>query len=288
MLRRRRRTPKPPSAPAPRAGAVPGSRRRARPDAPVPPELIVTPQLRERAKARAGAQPAKAPAKAQAPKASAGGADDVVLVTGFEPFGGDARNPSWEVCERLPGAIAGLRVEVCRVACEFRRSIEALAEAIERHRPALVVCLGLAPGRTHLGVERVAINVDDARIADNAGAQPVDEPIAASGPAAYFATLPVKVMVAAMRAAGVPAEVSNSAGTYVCNHLMYGVLHYLAASGTRARAGLIHLPYADEQVLGKPQVASMALATMVKGVETAIAAAQDTTRDVKLAAGRID
>jgi pyroglutamyl-peptidase len=218
----------------------------------------------------------------------ASGDEHVVLVTGFEPFGGEARNPSWEVCERLASRVGGLRVETCRVPCEFRRAIEVVTEAIERHRPALVLCLGLAPGRTHLGVERVAINVDDARIADNAGAQPIDEPIAASGPPAYFATVPVKAMVAAMRAAGVPAEVSNSAGTYVCNHVMYGVLHYLAAGGRRARAGFIHVPFAQEQVLDRKDTPSIALSTMVAGVEAAIAAAHGRVRDVKLAAGALD
>ena len=175
----------------------------------------------------------------------------MVLVTGFEPFGGEKANPSWDICKQLAGEIAGMRVETCRVPCEFRRSIEVVADAIERHHPVLVICLGQAGGRARLGVERVAINVDDARMPDNAGARPVDEPIAANGPPAYFATLPVKAMAAAMRAAGVPAEVSNSAGTYVCNHLMYGVLHYLAASGHRARAGFIHVPYSEEQVLDK-------------------------------------
>ena len=200
-------------------------------------------------------------------------AASVVLVTGFEPFGGEARNPSWELCQRLPRLVAGMRVETCLVPCEFGRAIEVAVAAIERHRPALVVCLGLAGGRAHVCVERVAINVDDARIADNAGARPVDERIAARGPAAYFATLPVKEMAAAMRAAGVPAEVSDSAGTYVCNHLMYGVLHFLAAGEPPARAGFVHLPYCEEQVLDKPGTPALSLATMARGVEAAIAAA---------------
>ena len=220
--------------------------------------------------------------------AQGAGAESVVLVTGFEPFGGEARNPSWDVCERLPAAVAGLRVEACRVPCEFRRAIEVAAQAIERHRPVLVLCLGLAPGRTHMGVERVAINVDDARIPDNAGAQPIDEPVAANGPPAYFATVPVKAMVAAMRAAGVPAEVSNSAGTYVCNHLMYGVLHHLAATGGRVRAGFIHVPFAQEQVVDRRDTPSIALAAMAAGVEAAIAAAAQRVRDVRLAAGALD
>jgi pyroglutamyl-peptidase len=211
-----------------------------------------------------------------------------VLVTGFEPFGGEASNPSWDICNRLPREIAGMRVEICRVPCEFRRSIEVVAAAIDRHQASLIISIGQAGGRTHLGVERVAINVDDARIPDNSGSQPIDETIAANGPTAYLSTLPVKAMVEAMRAAGVPATVSNSAGTYVCNHLMYGVLHYLAASGIDARAGFIHVPYAEEQVLDKPDAASMALATMTRGVEAAIAAAKAHVRDLEIAGGTLD
>jgi pyroglutamyl-peptidase len=213
----------------------------------------------------------------------------VVLVTGFEPFNGERTNPSWEICGRLPRTIGGLRVETCRVPCEFRRAMDVVAKAMERHRPAMVLCLGQAGGRAHLSVERVAINMDDARIADNAGASPVDERIAPDGPAAYFATLPVKAMVAAMRAAGVPAEISNSAGTYVCNHLMYGVLHFIAqTSPSPARAGFIHVPYAEEQVLDKPAIAAMAIATMARGVVAAIAAAAGTMRDLREAGGTTD
>jgi pyroglutamyl-peptidase len=213
----------------------------------------------------------------------------VVLVTGFDPFGGEQLNPSWEVCTRLPRTVAGLRVEIARIPCEFRRSIEVAAEAIERHRPKLVICLGQAGGRAHLSVERVAINIDDARNADNCGAAPVDEAIAPDGPPAYFATLPVKAMAGAMRAAGVPAEVSNSAGTYVCNHLMYGVLHFLAHRGEgHVRAGFIHIPYAEDQVLDKPGIAAMSIATMVKGVEAAIAAASRHDQDVKVSEGTLD
>jgi pyroglutamyl-peptidase len=137
-----------------------------------------------------------------------------------------------------------------------------------------------------LSVERLAINVDDARSPDNGGAQPVDEPIATHGPAAYFATLPIKAMAQAARAAGVPAEVSNTAGTYVCNHLMYGVLHYLAASGSHARAGFIHVPYAEAQVVDKPGQPSMSVAAMVRGIEAAIAAALEYPSDLKISEGK--
>ncbi len=301
MLRRRRKTPKVVETAAPRGGPASRSRRRPRPDAHVPPELFVPPQVEAAVVAKA--EPAKPKAHAASnprperkreqgtgARAAKGGAGPhaAVLVTGFEPFGDEPRNPSWEICERLPRTIAGLRVEILRVPCEFRHAIEATAEAIERHDPRLVLCLGLAGGRTHMSVERVAINVDDARIADNAGAQPIDDAVAANGPPAYFATLPVKAMVAAMHAAAVPAEVSNSAGTYVCNHLMYGVLHFLAASGRDARAGFIHVPYSEEQVLGKRGVASMSLATMVRGVEAAITAATAHARDARHFGGSLD
>jgi pyroglutamyl-peptidase len=211
-----------------------------------------------------------------------------VLVTGFEPFDGDDTNPSWEACTRLPREIERLRVEVCRVPCEFRRAIEVVAAAIERHRPSIVLCLGLASGRTHMGVERVAINIDDARIPDNAGMQPIDEPIAANGPPAYFATVPVKAMVAAMHEKGVPAEVSNTAGTFVCNHLMYGVLHFLAASGLATRAGFIHVPCDEALALSKRGMASMSLATMARGVEAAIAAAHAHAEDIAASGGALD
>jgi len=211
-----------------------------------------------------------------------------VLVTGFEPFGGEDTNPSWEICRQLPAAIGRARVHTLRVPTEFRRAIEVVAGEIERLDPALVILLGQAGGRPCLSVERVAINVDDARIADNAGWQPVDEPVAPAGPAAYFATVPIKAMTAAIREAGVPAEVSNSAGTFVCNHLLYGVLHYLAASGRTARAGFIHVPWLEGQAVTRPGQPAMALATMVRGVEAAIAAALDTAVDVKMAAGTLD
>lgn len=284
MLRRRKKDQRdrkrPPRvgayAPLPPAPAPQGSRRRARREAPVPPELLLRsepppPILREH-------KPRKA--------AKAG---DVVLVTGFDPFGGEQLNPSWEICRQLAGTtIGGLPVEACKVPCEFRRAIETVTAAIERHRPALVICLGQAGGRAQMSVERVAINVDDARIADNSGAHPIDEPIAIEGPAAYFATVPVKAMARAMRAAHVPALVSNTAGTYVCNHLMYGVLHFLAASGNPARAGFVHVPYAEEQVLDKPAMPALALDSMVRGVRAAIEAAHRHASDIRVPEGTLD
>jgi pyroglutamyl-peptidase len=259
-------------------------RRRGRSHVPVPPELQVR---AEHLKPTAPAAPA-APAASTRERRRPARDDLVVLVTGFDPFGGEQLNPSWDVCKRLPREIAGHRVETCKVPCEFRASIEVVAEAIERHQPAIVVSLGQAGGRAHLTVERVAINIDDARIDDNSGARPVDEPIAPKGPAGYFATLPIKAMTAAIRKAGVPAHVSNSAGTYVCNHLMYGVLHFIAASGRRVRAGFMHLPYAEAQVLEKPGVPALSLESMARGVEAAIAAACEHREDIKVAEGALD
>jgi pyroglutamyl-peptidase len=227
--------------------------------------------------ARAGAAEARGPSR-----------HPPVLVTGFEPFGGEDTNPSWEICRGLPAAIGHSHVHTLRVPTEFRRSIEVVAEAIGELDPALVILLGQAGGRASLSVERVAINVDDARIADNAGWQPVDEPVAPAGPAAYLATAPIKALVAAIREAGIPAEVSNSAGTFVCNHLFYGVLHFLAASGRATRAGFIHVPWLESQAIARPGEPSMALASMVRGVEAAIAVALDTAVDVKMAAGKLD
>jgi pyroglutamyl-peptidase len=294
---RAHRSPAPTSSLA--AGNATRSRRRGRSDAQVPPELILKPEMKAAmlqtakpspsrdTRAATPHPPAKSPPPVAAPQKSHGRPDEVVIVTGFEPFSGEKTNPSWELCRQL-GEIPGMRIETCLVPCEFRRAIEVVAEAIERLHPTLVFCLGQAGSRQRLGVERVAINVDDARIPDNAGAQPVDEFIAANGPPAYFASIPVKAMVLAMRAAGVPAEVSNSAGTFVCNHLMYGVLHYLAESGHRARAGFIHVPYSEEQVLDKPSTPSMSIATMVKGVRAGIMAAHEHHHDIRAAEGALD
>lgn len=281
MLRRRKKdqrdAKRPPRAHPASVRDPPASagRRRARTDAPVPAELRIP--------ERTTPTPISQPAKSTPTPIS------VVLVTGFDPFGGERLNPSWEICRLLAGrTIAGRRIEACKVPCEFRASVDAVAKAIDKHRPGLVICLGQAGGRAHLSVERVAINVDDARIADNAGTRPVDEPIERDGPPAYFATVPVKAMTQAMRAAGVPAQVSNSAGTYVCNHVMYGVLHFLATRNNVARAGFIHVPYAEAQVLDKPAMPALSIATMVRGVEAAIEAAINNATDLKVSEGALD
>lgn len=208
-----------------------------------------------------------------------------VLLTGFEPFGEDAGNPSWEAVRMLDGArIAGHRVVARCLAVEFDRSLKQLRAAIRETRPTLVICVGLAGGRAQLSLERIGINVDDARIADNAGAQPVDTPIVADGPAAYFARLPLKAMMLALREAGIPAEVSQTAGTYVCNHVLYGLMHALRAK-PRVRGGFIHVPYSPEQAARHPGAASLPVGTVADGLRIAVRTALTTDEDVRVAAG---
>ncbi len=211
-----------------------------------------------------------------------------VLVTGFEPFGGEPVNPSWQVARALDGRVVGGHpvVAAC-LPCVFDEALAVLDGALARCAdPVLVVALGQAAGRSDFSVERVAINVDDARIADNAGAQPVDRPVVAGAPAAYFATLPIKAVVAALRAAGLPASVSQSAGTFVCNHVFYGLMHRLAAR-PGVRGGFIHLPLLPEQAARASGQPSLPLATLVQGVETAIACALATPHDLAVGEGSV-
>lgn len=193
-----------------------------------------------------------------------------ILVTGFDPFGGESINPAWEAVKRLPDVLLEQPVIKLEVPTIFGESGAVLQEAILNHQPDLVILVGQAGGRNGITVERVAINLDDARIPDNAGNQPLDEVIQATGEAAYFSSLPIKAMVAAIRQAGLPASVSNSAGTFVCNHLMYQAL--FATNGTSARAGFIHVPFIPSQTVAKT-APSMNLTDIVKGLTAAIEAA---------------
>ena len=207
-----------------------------------------------------------------------------VLVTGFDPFGGSLVNPSWDAVHALHGReVAGHRIVGAELPTVFGASLRRLEALLEEHRPRLVVCTGQAGGRAALSLERVAINVNDARIADNAGAKPVDTPVVADGPAAYFTTLPIKAMLQALLDAGVRAEVSQTAGTFVCNHAFYGLMHLLAAPQWRGvRGGLVHVPWLPQQ--GQP---SMRLEDVVRGLEVAIACALSTHDDIRKEAGAL-
>lgn len=208
-----------------------------------------------------------------------------VLITGFEPFGGERLNPSWEVVKQLNDMeLVGTRIVARQLPCVFGAALEALNAAIEEVQPLMVLAVGQAGGRTDITIERVAINVDDARIPDNQGQQPVDEPIVAGGPAAYFSTLPIKAMVSSMREAGIPASISQTAGTYVCNHVMYGLLHRL--SGQReVKGGFIHIPYLPEQAAAHPGAPSMAASTVLFALELAVSIALQVEHDLKVAGG---
>lgn len=207
-----------------------------------------------------------------------------VLLTGFEPFGGDPLNPSGAIAQQLDGVeIEGHRVVGAVLPVTFGQSVAGLKRLLKQHRPALVVGLGLAASRAEITPERVAINVDDARLPDNAGRQPVDRPVVARGPAAYWSTLPIKAIVAELQRNGVPATVSQTAGTFVCNHVFYALMHELARSRTKVRGGFIHLPPQDEQA--KAGQASLPLRTMRDAVVVAIEVALRRKRDARVAGG---
>ena len=209
-----------------------------------------------------------------------------LLLTGFTPFAGETINPALEAVKHVKPEIAGMEIVKLEVPTVFGESVRLVAEAIEREQPDFVLSVGQAGGRAAVTPERVAINVDDARIPDNAGQQPIDVPIFADGENAYFATLPVKAMAEAIREAGLPSALSNTAGTYVCNHLMYGVLYHLNRHHKSAKAGFIHVPYIPEQTADKPGVPFMPLDDIVRALEAAIAAIPEHETDIKTAYGR--
>jgi len=203
-----------------------------------------------------------------------------VLLTGFEPFGGEALNSSAEVARELHGAtLARHHLTSVLLPCVFGAALKELKLQLKLVAPAIVICLGQAGNRAAITPERVALNLDDARIADNAGQQPLDRPVVKGAPAAYFSTLPIKAIVHELRAAGIPAALSATAGSFVCNHVFYGLLHRLARHAPTVRGGFIHLPRLPEQAApGEP---SMTLETMTRGIRLAVEAAVTYRRDVK-------
>lgn len=211
-----------------------------------------------------------------------------LLLTAFEPFGGEAINPALEAVRRVPDKIGGVQVVRLEVPTVFRASIDTVAAAIAREQPDAVLCVGQAGGRFGITPERVAINLDDAAIPDNAGSQPVDSPIFADGAPAYFSTLPIKAMVQAIRAAGLPASVSNTAGTFVCNHLMYGVLYTLEKHYPGVRGGFVHVPFAPGQAACRTvPTPSMSLDDMARGLAAAIRAIEANPADLAVSEGAL-
>ncbi|MEO6926544.1 MAG: pyroglutamyl-peptidase I [Rhodanobacter sp.] len=211
-----------------------------------------------------------------------------ILLTGFDPFGGETVNPSWEAVRALHGRrVGGHQIVARQLPTEFAVSLRVLKAAMRELKPAIVLGVGQAGGRAQLSLERVAINLQDARIPDNSGAQPIDEAVIADGPAAYFSTLPLKTMLAALQDAGVPAMISHSAGTYVCNHIAYAMLHF-SAKARGVRAGFIHIPYLPVQAAQLRDAPSMAQADVERALLIALRVATATQRDRKLVGGSID
>lgn len=210
-----------------------------------------------------------------------------VLITGFDPFGGETTNPSYEAIKLLPNVINNVEIIKLEIPTVFNKSITKVAEAMVLHQPDIVINVGQAGGRFDITPERVAINQDDARILDNEGNQPIDSSIASDGEAAYFATLPIKSIVKNIKAANVPASVSNTAGTFVCNHIMYGVLNIIDKTPefSHIKAGFIHVPFITSQVIDKPNMPSLTLEQIATGLEIAIRTAIEVDTDEKIIGG---
>lgn len=210
-----------------------------------------------------------------------------ILVTGFDPFGGEAVNPSIETVKRLPDQIAGAGIIRLQIPTVRGRSLQVIEEAIRQYDPDVILCVGQAGGRAQISVERVGINVDDFRIPDNEGNQVTDQPIYPDGPDAYFVTVPIKAMVERIRSRKIPAGISNTAGTFVCNHVTYGVCHLIATKYPGKRSGFIHIPFLPEQVLEKGNMPSMPGEMMTEALCAAIEAIVDTRKDIRAGGGAI-
>jgi len=211
-----------------------------------------------------------------------------ILITGFDPFGGATINPAYEAVKRLPNQIGEAKLTKLEIPTVFKKDGEVLREAIEMKTPDVVLCIGQAGGRSMITVEKVAINLMEARIPDNEGQQPMDEPIAAGAKTAYFASLPVKAMVQNMKDHGIPAGVSYTAGTFVCNDIMYRLLHMIDTDYPNMRGGFIHVPYLPEQGVSLADgTATMSADVIAQALTYAIEAIVQHEDDIKGVGGTI-
>lgn len=210
----------------------------------------------------------------------------MILLTGFEPFGGETTNPSWLAASQAKTILRaeGLAAEAVELPCVFGESARVLRGALEEVRPGLVVCVGLAGGRDRVSLERIAINCDDARIPDNAGNRPVDQAVVTGGPAAYFSTLPIKAAWQALNDAGIPADVSQTAGTYVCNHIFYALMYELQ-SRPGTRGGFVHVPFGPGQLPQGNRAPALPVETTARALAVVVRTALATQVDLKLPAG---
>lgn len=210
-----------------------------------------------------------------------------ILVTGFDPFGGESINPALEAVKKISNNIDGVEIIKIEVPTVFKKSIDTLDKAMEEHKPDVVLCVGQAGGRFDITPEKVAINLDDARIKDNEGNNPIDELIFKDGETAYFSSLPVKAIVKNIKENNIPSSVSYSAGTFVCNHIMYGLLYLIDKKYKNVKGGFIHVPFIPSQVLEKKNMPSMALEDITKGLEFALKAIIENKEDIKETGGKI-
>ncbi|MGW7926034.1 pyroglutamyl-peptidase I [Staphylococcus xylosus] len=208
-----------------------------------------------------------------------------ILITGFDPFGGEEINPALEAVKLLPDNIEGHTIDKLEIPTVFHKSKHVLEVRMKQYDYDIVLAIGQAGGRFELTPERVGINVDDARIEDNEGQQPIDECIQQDGAAAYFSNLPVKRMTEAIKANGVPARLSNTAGTFVCNHILYQLGYLHATQFPHIKFGFIHVPFIPEQVVDRPEKPSMSVETIRKGLNAALEAIIESDEDIKVALG---
>ena len=210
-----------------------------------------------------------------------------ILVTGFDPFGGEPINPAIESVKRLPDNIAGAEIIKLEIPTVRKKSLEKIEEAINEHNPDIILSIGQAGGRFDISIERVGINLDDFRIPDNEGNQIIDEPVFPDGENSYFVKLPVKAMVQNVQKNNIPASVSYTAGTFVCNHVLYGVLYLIEKKYKGKKSGFIHIPFLPQQVVDKRNMPSMELNTIVKGLTAAIEAIVKNNEDIKEVGGTV-
>ncbi|RDY27086.1 pyroglutamyl-peptidase I [Romboutsia weinsteinii] len=210
-----------------------------------------------------------------------------ILVTGFDPFGGESINPAEEAVKMLKDEINGAKIIKLTIPTVREKSLQAIEKAINEHNPDIVLSIGQAGGRFDITPERVAVNIDDFRIADNEGNQPTDELVRKDGEIAYITSLPVKAMVEHMKSNGIPATLSYSAGTFVCNHVMYGVLYMIDKKYPNIKGGFIHIPFTTSQVLDKRNMPYMSLEEITRGLELAIEACTLYKEDISVVGGEI-
>lgn len=208
-----------------------------------------------------------------------------ILLTGFDPFGGEKVNPASEAVKKVKDNINGAEIIKIIIPTVREKSLEEIEKAVEKNNPDIVISVGQAGGRFGITPERVAINVDDFRIKDNEGNQPIDEKIKEDGESAYFSNLPIKAMVENMNKNNIPASVSNTAGTFVCNHVMYGIMYMIDKKYKNMKGGFIHIPYMTSQVINKKDTAYMSLDEIVKGLEYALEACTIHDKDIKVIGG---